>query len=121
MNPLLLGFTLLLVKHFLGDFVLQTQRQVTEKGSYGRRGGIEHAGIHAALTIPCLLAIGVAPGTALAAAAAELVVHYHIDWGKEQVNRVAGYTPAEPRFWVLLGGDQLAHQLTYVAMLGLVA
>jgi hypothetical protein len=110
------ALALLLLKHFLGDFVLQTARQAQFKGVYGHRAGLEHSGIHVLLTVPCLLVVGIAPGAALAAAAAEFVVHYHEDWLKELINRRYGLTRAHKAYWVVLGADQLVHQLTYVAM-----
>ena len=41
---------LLLVKHFVCDFVVQTPYQIMNKGRYGHPGGLLHAGIHAAAT-----------------------------------------------------------------------
>jgi hypothetical protein len=114
-----LALVLLQLKHFAADFVLQTERQVRFKGVYGAAPGIQHAGTHALLTLPCLLAAGVAPVAALAAAGAELAVHYHQDWLKERVGRLAALTPANRGYWMLLGADQLVHQLTYAAMVGL--
>jgi hypothetical protein len=117
MIPALVGMTLLLAKHFVGDFVLPTRRQLEEKKRYGARGGLEHAGLHAALSLPCLLVVGAALLPALLVVLAEFALHYHIDWTKERLNASGGYTPADRGFWVLLGADQLAHHLTYVAML----
>lgn len=116
MSPVPAGLLLLLVKHFIGDFVMQTPRHVEGKRRYGAPAGVEHAAIHSALTVPCLLAVGVAVVPALLAATAELAVHYHLDWGKERIVRSRGLTPAEHGYWILLGGDQLAHQLTYLGI-----
>ena len=44
----------LLFKHFLFDFVFQRPYQFLNKGIYGHPGGILHAGLHAAGTIPAL-------------------------------------------------------------------
>ena len=43
------------------------------------------------------------------------LVHYHIDWIKQQLNR--GYTTADRQFWFWLGADQAAHYLTYVGII----
>ena len=51
---------------------------------------------------------------------AEAVVHYHIDWAKDGLNRRLGATPDRRAFWVLAGTDQGLHQLTYVGHGGLV-
>jgi hypothetical protein len=49
---------------------------------------------------------------------AEFVVHYHIDWLKEQVMKRTGWQTADNGYWWALGGDQLLHQLSYVAIAG---
>jgi hypothetical protein len=41
------GLTLLQIKHFICDFVLQTSRHVQFKGIYGHPAGVEHSAIHA--------------------------------------------------------------------------
>ena len=42
---------LLLIKHCLCDFVLQTPWQLAQKGTYGAPGGLVHSGIHVAGTL----------------------------------------------------------------------
>lgn len=116
MNTALLLIALLIVKHFIADFVLQSEWQVRNKARYGHPAGLLHAGFHAVLTLPCLLAVGVAPVPALAAVAVEFVLHYHQDWLKEQITRRGGAGPERQIFWIVLGADQLLHQLFYVAM-----
>lgn len=32
------------IKHFLADFLWQTPKMLSEKGTYGASGGLEHAG-----------------------------------------------------------------------------
>jgi hypothetical protein len=46
------------------------------------------------------------------------VLHYHIDWLKEQVTHRNGWNTQDAGFWYSLGTDQLVHGLTY---LGIVA
>jgi len=109
----------LMLKHAAADFFLQTPFQYCNKGIYGHPGGFLHAGIHVALTP--LVYLLIAPASLLLAAAialGEFVVHYHIDWTKEQITRRAGYTPRTPRFWHALGIDQLLHGLTYLVIVG---
>lgn len=116
MNPIVLAFLLLQVKHFLGDFVLQSSRQIRAKGTYGARAGIEHAALHALMTVPCLLVVGVAPIAVATVAVVELLIHYHEDWLRQWITQRARVTTAHKAYWILLGADQLVHQLTYVAM-----
>jgi hypothetical protein len=114
----LAAITYLLVKHAIADFILQTDQIFRQKGSYGAPGGLWHALIHILLTAPVFLLFpGGGPGLAAMLLAGEFVVHYHIDWTKEQILRREGWTPKDKYFWWALGIDQLLHALTYVAIL----
>ena len=116
----LLAMGYLLVKHCLADFLLQTENQRLTKGDYGAAGGIAHSLTHIAATAPVFLLLPqIGFGEALTLLAGEFVAHYHIDWLKEQVIRHNGWTTQGTPFWWALGIDQLAHGLTYVALLGL--
>jgi hypothetical protein len=113
----LAAVAVLMVKHMVADFYLQSAYQYMNKGIYGHPGGIIHAGIHTALTPAVYLVL--APASvllALAIAAGEFIVHYHVDWLKEQINRRKGWTVKDHKFWSLLGTDQLVHGLTYLAI-----
>jgi hypothetical protein len=106
---------LLLIKHFICDFVLQTKWQIAEKGTYGAPGGIVHSGIHIAGTLFALLPVLPPISVVFTVMAAEFVVHYHIDWGKEQLVRRYDWRDGA-RFWNAIGMDQLLHGLTYLAI-----
>jgi hypothetical protein len=114
-QSVLLLLLLLQVKHFLFDFVLQTPYQLRNKGTYGHPGGILHSGLHVlgtALVLPVVM-----PATELWiwVLAGEFLVHYHIDWCKEQITRRWGKGNG-PFFWWMIGLDQLLHQFTYLAI-----
>lgn len=101
---------LLFLKHFICDYPLQAHPYIHQnKGTYGHPGGLIHAYLH-----------GV--GTALAtgswwAAVADFVLHYHIDWAKNNINRVFSLRPdGSAWFWVLMGFDQLLHSITYLGI-----
>ncbi len=116
---ILAAVAVLMAKHTLADFYLQTAYQYLNKGTYGHPGGLIHAGIHVALTP--LVYLVLAPASVLLAlgiAAGEFLVHYHTDWLKEQINRRKGWTVKDHKFWSLLGTDQLIHGLTYLAIVG---
>jgi hypothetical protein len=117
---ILLGFVVLSMKHTVGDFFLQTSYQYLNKGIYGHRGGLIHSGLQALLTIPVFLVLP--PSSALLAIAiiaGEFVVHYHLDWSKEQLIKRYGLTQEDPWFWHLFGLDQLCHMVTYVVIIAI--
>ena len=94
---------------------------LAEKGQYGARGGIEHAAAHALGTMFVLdlvfswsLANHI---VALVLGFLDGVIHYHIDWVKQQLNR--GLTAADRMFWVWLGADQGLHYLTYILIIAI--
>lgn len=112
MEIILLSF--LQLKHFLVDWVLQTQYQIDNKGKYLHPGGLSHSLQHGLFTATIFLFTS--PQDSLIAGLLDFVLHYHIDWLKVNVSK--GLTPADKRFWVLMGADQLAHQLTYIVLAG---
>jgi len=112
----LAAVAVLMLKHTIADFYLQTPYQYLNKGSYGHPGGIIHSAIHVALTP--LVYLVLVPGSLLvvgAIALGEFAVHYHTDWLKEQITHRNGWTPQDRGFWYALGTDQLVHGLTYLA------
>jgi len=113
---LLAVFFILLTKHFVCDYPLQTAYQLQNKGTYGHPGGILHAGIHAVATTIAFLAITPTFVVGVGIVVGEFLVHYHIDWIKQQFMKREGWTTADNGFWVTLGLDQFAHHLTYVAI-----
>lgn len=116
-GPLVIA-ALLLTKHFVCDFMLQSPYQLLNKGNYGHPGGLLHAGIHGVATALVLSITPLAWTIIAAVAAVEFVLHYHIDWSKEQiVARMRNRNGSA--FWAVFGFDQLLHQLTYIAIAGL--
>lgn len=113
----LAAVAILMFKHAIADFYLQTAYQYLNKGTYGHPGGFIHAGIHTALTP--LVYLVLVPGSFLVAGAialGEFLLHYHIDWLKERITRLNGWTPQDRGFWCALGADQFVHGLTYLAI-----
>lgn len=110
---------LLFFKHFLCDYLLQSQAMLRDKHDLRASGPYLHSGLHALSSGLILLAF--APWwLALAIAVAEFVLHVLLDWGKAQWVRRQTLTETHPRYWHLFGLDQLFHTLTYVAMAALV-
>ncbi len=116
----LLAMAYLLVKHALADFILQTETQRREKGNYGATGGLTHSLTHIALTAPVFTLLPDA-ATAIVATllAAEFVLHYHIDWTKEQIVRQNAWTSRDTPFWWAVGIDQLLHGMSYIGLIWL--
>ena len=116
----LVAVAILMLKHTVADFYLQTRYQYLNKGIYGHPGGVLHSAIHVALTPFVYLVL--APGSLLLAgvvALGEFAVHYHVDWLKEQLTRRHAWTARDRGFWYALGTDQLVHGLTYLAMIAI--
>lgn len=105
------------IKHFLCDFALQTQRQIAAKGIYGHPGGLSHAALHGLASIPALVILTDRVGIVAAIVTAEILIHYHTDWLKAQVDRRFHLTMQQHAYWVVFGADQLIHQLTYAGMI----
>ncbi len=113
----LIALVLFQIKHYLCDFVLQTQSQVMAKGTYGAPGGLRHAGLHAVASIPALYMLTGSPPVILGLIAFEFVLHYHVDFAKARVDATRGWTVADQQYWIVFGLDQFIHQLTYLAFL----
>ena len=106
---------MLFTKHAFVDFPLQTPYQFLNKGTYGHPGGLLHSGYHALATFLIVLLFN--PVFALALAAFDFAVHYHVDWAKVQLNTKYQWKPdTHSEFWLLLGLDQYLHALTYFAI-----
>jgi hypothetical protein len=99
------------VKHYLADFLLQTNWMA--RGKEGERRWLlplaAHAGCHAALTLA--VALAVAPRLWWLCLV-DFTIHAAIDKAKANVGRRWALIPAQPQFWWLMGFDQLLHGLT---------
>ena len=121
-DVILLSLTYLLIKHAVADFFLQTPFQYQNKGRYGHPGGLLHCAIHLVLTIPVFWIVPSSiPQLMAVILVGEFVVHYHVDWSKEAVLKRYDWTPDTAAFWRAMGVDQLAHGLTYVAIVWVLA
>ena len=109
--------TLFQVKHFVCDFILQSRYQYMNKGKYGHPGGLLHASIHAAGSAGPVLLLTDDWELAAYLIAGEWMVHYHVDWLKEQIVKRRGLSFDGALFWAVFGTDQLLHQMTYVVMI----
>ena len=114
-------FVLFQIKHFLADFPLQVWPYMfANKGTYGHPGGILHAIIHFLGTLIVLLCVKTGIFVSLLLSALDFVIHYHVDFLKMKTNAHFKLTPQTSWFWILLGIDQLFHQLTYILIVAIV-
>ncbi|MGV3548455.1 DUF3307 domain-containing protein [Rhizobium sp.] len=118
MEGLLIGLLVWLqVKHFVADYLLQSRWILADKGHFNRPGGYVHAAVHIVGTAPALIYIGLGAGLIVLLLAAEFLIHFTVDHLKALAGRVRPQSLNSARFWAWHGADQLAHHLTYSAIL----
>ncbi len=104
------------IKHFICDGPLQTLAMVKAKGFYGREQGVLHALIHGAGSTLVVLLFATPLALASLLVALDILLHYHIDYGKEQLVRQQRWTVNDNYFWWALTADQVLHHLTYLLL-----
>jgi hypothetical protein len=107
---------LLFVKHWYIDFVNQSMEEVNGKGIYGNAYGLMHSIKHGLATFIIFCFFTVNFSFSVIIGVIDFVIHYHVDWAKININKRFEYTVENPKFWAWLGADQLAHSLTYLAL-----
>lgn len=114
---ILLLLIFLQVKHWYADFKIQTYMQTVKKGVWLHPVGISHSMEHMIASMFVLLVYGtfitINPIAIIWLCFAEGIVHYIIDFIKVKYGCKDN---TKPLFWNQFGLDQLAHQLTYIAM-----
>lgn len=118
-DPVSTAFVLLLllaVKHLIADFVLQSQYILEFRRFYGHPAGLLHTGIHLVGTLIALVIVGTPPMLIGQMLVVEGLVHYHVDWAKDNFVIKMGITQSDRGFWIALGADQMLHQLTYIGL-----
>ena len=106
--------TLLLLKHYLADYVFNPAYEPAEKHIYGSIGSLAHLGMHMLWCFALL--IGFLPlGTVAIVTLFDCFVHYHEDYIKTKyLHKRKGLSDKFRR--CITGMDQLIHMLTYVAI-----
>lgn len=114
---ILLLLLLLQIKHWYADFKIQTYMQTVKKGVWLDPIGISHTADHIWGTLVVLMIFNfihpVAALTILAVAVAEGLYHYLVDYTKVKYGCKDN---TKPLFWNQFGLDQLAHQVSYLAI-----
>ena len=119
MYDLFLLLILLQIKHWYVDFVNQTHEEVQHKGIYLDWLGVKHSLKHGFATVLVFYLTDLDLSTVLMLGLIDFLLHYHIDWAKININKKYNYTIEQPQFWAWLGADQMAHQITYLALIWL--
>jgi hypothetical protein len=102
---------LFLIKHFLIDFVTQTEYQWKNKGTFLHPGGLLHSSLHGLGTYIILLNTGIDP---VSMGILDFGTHYTIDFCKTNLNKILNIGAESQIFWFLVGLDQLLHYLVYI-------
>ena len=109
-----------LAKHFLADFLFQTDWMATGKDR--AEGWVPslaaHASVHGAMTAALFLVVS--PSLAWLGLV-DAVIHGVIDRIKSLATQRAKLTPGQTTFWWLFGADQSFHHLTHVGLAILLA
>ena len=116
---------ILLIKHTLADFYLQTEWQAKEKGYWGAEGGIIHSGIHGFLTFVYFLCLFTFIGFGeksielsvlwlFGITLFDTISHYIIDYTKARTTRESEYAHRDAEYWRLIGVYQLSHNVVYL-------
>lgn len=108
-----LVLSLLFFKHILADFCWQTDRMLRDKGHFWRIGGLQHAGLHGALTYVILMHFLGAQACVMLATF-DAVVHYGVDWLHRRIT--VRMTADSNEFWMWIGFDQFVHLITYLCI-----
>jgi len=122
MADILLVLIGLQIKHCYADFVIQTYAQTVHKGIYRDPIGISHTIDHIWTSLLVLFVLcfflPINPMVIIPLCLAEGIIHYHVDYIKVHYGCKDN---TKPLFWAQFGYDQLAHQLTYLAMVYVLA
>jgi hypothetical protein len=119
-NSIYFLLPLLFVKHWYVDFINQSTEEIHGKGIYGNAYGVMHSIKHGVATFLIFWWFLTNWPLAVIIGFMDFVIHYHIDWAKQNINRHWNYTPENPKFWAWFGADQLAHSLTYIFLVWVV-
>jgi hypothetical protein len=102
---------LLILKHTVCDYFLQTLIHIQNKGNYGAWGGVVHSLHHTIGTLLIALSVTGSWSMSLQLAVIDGIAHYHIDYIK---SKYGPKNQSHPHFWRWFGVDQAAHMLTYL-------
>lgn len=105
------------VKHYVADFVLQTNwiAHGKDRITGWQRPLAAHVGLHGLGTL--CIALVISPSLWWLALI-DIAVHGLIDRGKALITHRKKFPLTDARFWWLMGFDQMLHQITNVVLVG---
>lgn len=103
------------IKHFICDWVIQTDYEINHKGKYFHIGGITHSLKHGVGTFLVLLPFDI--NLSFLLGLLDFITHYNIDWLKQNVTIRLNLSPKDKLFWLFIGVDQLLHNFTYLLII----
>lgn len=105
---------LLLVKHYIADWIVQTTRIALEKGT--NVSFLLLHSLHHVIGTAIALVWFVDPFSLLLVCLCEFILHSVIDYIKSHPTMLGRYTFPSQQFFIWMGFDQLLHQLSYIAI-----
>lgn len=115
LSALCLVLVIMTFKHFVADFVLQTNwiARGKERVQGWATPLAAHVAIHGVMTL--MIALAFMPALWWLALV-DMAVHAVIDRGKSVAGQIGKWPLTDARFWWLIGFDQFLHQLTNIAL-----
>jgi len=113
-------YLLFQLKHFICDFLLQTDWIAINKGNPNKEGCkalLIHCAYHGVGTL--LIALLFAPALWWLAFI-DFVIHGIIDYIKSNITRIKKWKTTDTSFWWALGVDQAAHHLTHISFIAVI-
>lgn len=104
---------ILFTKHFIIDFINQTNEEVESKGKYLEILGMWHSIKHGIATMIIMVPF-CGFYWAIVAGLIDYILHYHIDYFKMRIGKSMNLNPSNKAFWIIIGLDQYLHTLTYM-------
>lgn len=109
---LLIFLILISVKHYLVDWVFQTDEMANEKGNKPTLlflHGLEHA-----IGTFMIGIFFISPVKILMIAMMEILIHCLIDFTKSRIQMYTKWSFPQKKFLIAMGFDQMLHMLTYI-------
>jgi hypothetical protein len=105
---------LLLIKHYIADWIMQTTRIALEKGTNASLL-LLHS-LHHIIGTAMVLIWFVEPFPLLLICISEFILHSVIDYVKSCPTMLGQYKYPTQQYFIWMGFDQLLHQLSYLAI-----